>query len=118
MPTLIDRHGVRADDWRLLEGPAEEASPDDALLVPLQDWLAQADALRRATTVAWECCLTRPTTRLRSPATSTHWSWWPSPSPPSPTAAAIRSRGCCASASAGRGSCARSAMCCATSSST
>ncbi|GAA4407194.1 DUF934 domain-containing protein [Quisquiliibacterium transsilvanicum] len=46
MPTLIDRHGVRADDWRLLEGPAEEASPDDALLVPLQDWLAQADALR------------------------------------------------------------------------
>lgn len=56
MPTLIDRQGVRADDWRLHEGPADGASPDaapasdtshsDALLVPLQAWLSQRDALR------------------------------------------------------------------------
>lgn len=56
MPTLIDRQGVRADDWRLHEGPADGASPGaapasdtshgDALLVPLQAWLSQAAALR------------------------------------------------------------------------
>ena len=46
MPTLIDRQGVRADDWRLHEGPADAAPPGDALLVPLQTWLSQADALR------------------------------------------------------------------------
>lgn len=56
MPTLIDRQGVRADDWRLHEGtadgasagaaPAGDASHGDALLVPLQYWLSQRDALR------------------------------------------------------------------------
>jgi uncharacterized protein (DUF934 family) len=46
MPTLIDRQGVRADDWRLHEGPAGEALPGDALLVPLSTWLSHSESLR------------------------------------------------------------------------
>ena len=46
MPTLIDRHGVRADDWRLHEQPDDQVPADAALLVPLQAWLAHRDTLR------------------------------------------------------------------------
>lgn len=45
MPTLIDRHGRRADDWLALEGDVAGTPADAALLVPLAAWQAQSAAL-------------------------------------------------------------------------
>ena len=38
MPTLIDRHGIRADTWVRFNGDAASLAPDANVILPLDDW--------------------------------------------------------------------------------
>ena len=52
MPTLIDRTGVRADDWTLFDGDASALPADAKVLLPLDAWREYRDAwLARGTPV-------------------------------------------------------------------
>jgi uncharacterized protein (DUF934 family) len=52
MPTLIDRHGVRADDWAAFDGDASALAPDTKVLLPLDAWREYRDTwLARGTPV-------------------------------------------------------------------
>ena len=44
MPTLIDRTGVRADDWTLFDGDASALPADAKVLLPLDAWREYRDA--------------------------------------------------------------------------
>ncbi len=52
MPTLIDCHGARADDWTVFDGDASSLAPAAKVLLPLDAWREYRDTwLARGTPV-------------------------------------------------------------------